>query len=225
MCIRDRLGTALFGIKYTVTYFWDMSTLGILENSDFAREWTIFYWAWWVAFGPLVGLFIARISKGRSLREIIFGMLFFGTLGTWMFYLILGGYAMNMELSGDMQVINNLNNLGHAATAINIVGSMDLSILMMVIFCTITVVFITTSYDSMSYVISYHVLKTDGNITSPHRNLRLLWAVILGILPAALVLYSDHSVALDLILITSLPLLFCYPLMAISIIRELKNFK
>ena len=89
-----------------------MSTLGILENSDFAREWTIFYWAWWVAFGPLVGLFIARISKGRSLREIIFGMLFFGTLGTWMFYLILGGYAMNMELSGDMQVINNLNNWG-----------------------------------------------------------------------------------------------------------------
>ena len=219
------LGTSLSGIKYTVTYFWDMSTLGILENSDFAREWTIFYWAWWVAFGPLVGLFIARISKGRSLREIIFGMLFFGTLGTWMFYLILGGYAMNMELSGDMQVINNLNNLGHAATAINIVGSMDLSILMMVIFCTITVVFITTSYDSMSYVISYHVLKTDGNITNPHRNLRLLWAVILGILPAALVLYSDHSVALDLILITSLPLLFCYPLMAISIARELKNFK
>ena len=219
------LGTSLSGIKYTVTYFWDMSTLGILENSDFAREWTIFYWAWWVAFGPLVGLFIARISKGRSLREIIFGMLFFGTLGTWMFYLILGGYAMNMELSGDMQVSNNLNNLGHAATAINIVGSMDLSILMMVIFCTITVVFITTSYDSMSYVISYHVLKTDGNITNPHRNLRLLWAVILGILPAALVLYSDHSVALDLILITSLPLLFCYPLMAISIIRELKNFK
>ena len=96
---------------------------------------------------------------------------------------------------------------------------------MLFIFCLITIVFITTSYDSMSYVISYHVLKTDGQSTSPHRNLRLSWAIILGILPAVLVLYSDHSVALDLILITSLPLMLVYPLMAISIMKELKNYE
>ncbi len=215
---------ALSGIQYSFVYFWNMSTLGIKENSDFAREWTIFYWAWWVAFGPLVGLFIARISKGRTLREIIFGMLFFGTLGTWLFYLVLGGYAMNGELSNEIKVIENLKDIGHANTAITVVNSMPFNYLMLFIFCVITIIFITTSYDSMSYVISYHVLRTDGEVTNPHRNLRLLWAVILGILPACLVLYSDHSVALDLILITSLPLLFCYPLMAISIVKELKNY-
>ena len=75
----------------------------------------------------------------------------------------------------------------------------------------------------MSYVISSHVLKTKGENKEPHKNLRLTWAIILGVLPAALVLYSDHSVALDLILITSLPLMFIYPLMAISIIRELRE--
>ena len=94
---------------------------------------------------------------------------------------------------------------------------------MLSIFCIITIVFITTSYDSMSYVISSHVLKTRGNVKEPHKNLRLLWAIILGVLPAVLVLYSDHSVALDLILITSLPLLFIYPLMALSIVKELKK--
>ena len=57
----------------------------------------------------------------------------------------------------------------------------------------------------------------------PHKNLRLTWAIILGVLPAVLVLYSDHSVALDLILIASLPLLFVYPLMALSIIKELRK--
>ena len=45
-----------------------------------------FYWAWWVAFGPLVGLFIARISKGRKPRQVILGMLFFGTIGTWLLF-------------------------------------------------------------------------------------------------------------------------------------------
>ena len=152
-------------------------------------------------------------------------MLFFGTIGTWLFYLILGGYSMNSYLSGELDVISNLKEIGHASTAITIVESLPLDNLMIFIFCAITVIFITTSYDSMSYVISYHVLKIDGKIKSPHRNLRLFWAIILGILPAALVLYSDHSVALDLILITSLPLLFCYPLMSIAIVRELKGYQ
>ena len=200
-----------------------MSTLGISKQSDFAKEWTIFYWAWWVAFGPLVGLFIARISKGRSIRQVILGMLFFGTLGTWIFYLVLGGYSMNGEINNELNIIQSMKDIGHAETAISVVNSLPMKSFMLLIFCLITIIFITTSYDSMSYVISSHVLKTKGENKEPHKNLRLTWAIILGVLPAALVLYSDHSVALDLILITSLPLMFIYPLMAISIIRELRE--
>ena len=218
---KELLKLSLSGIQYSFNYFWSMSTLGIREPSDFAKEWTIFYWAWWVAFGPLVGLFIARISKGRSLRQVIVGMLFFGTLGTWLFYLVLGGYSMNGELNNEINVVQNMKDIGHADTAISVITSLPASSIMLCIFCIITIVFITTSYDSMSYVISSHVLNIRGKIKEPHKNLRLAWAIILGILPAVLVLYSDHSVALDLILITSLPLLFIYPLMAVSIIREI----
>ena len=215
------LETSLSGLFFSVTHFWDMSTLGIREDSEFAEEWTIFYWAWWVAFGPLVGLFIARISKGRSLREVILGMLFFGTLGTWLFYMILGGFAMNLELSGEFVVTQSMNSVGHAETAIAVVKNLPFEVFMIFIFCLITIIFVTTSYDSMSYVISYHVLKTSNENKEPDKKLRLFWAVILGILPATLVIYSDHSVALDIILITSLPLMLIYPLMAISIYREL----
>ena len=213
--------TSVSGLLFSITHFWDMSTLGISEESQFAEEWTIFYWAWWVAFGPLVGLFIARISKGRTLRQVILGMLFFGTLGTWLFYMILGGYAMNLELSGEFSVIQSMNSYGHADTAIAVVKNLSFEILMVFIFCLITIIFVTTSYDSMSYVISYHVMKTSNENKEPDKKLRLFWAIILGILPAALVIYSDHSVALDIILITSLPLMLIYPLMAISIYREL----
>ena len=73
----------------------------------------------------------------------------------------------------------------------------------------------------MSYVIAYHVMKTSSTIKEPTKQLRLFWAITLGVLPATLVLYSDHSVALDIILITSLPLMLIYPLMAISICRDL----
>tara|TARA_B100000579_G_scaffold392945_1_gene369228 strand:- start:1132 stop:2652 length:1521 start_codon:yes stop_codon:yes gene_type:complete len=217
----ELIRSSFLGIKFSIIYFWDMSTLGISAPSDFAKEWTIFYWAWWVAFGPLVGLFIARISRGRSIRQVIWGMLIFGTLGTWLFYLVLGGYSMNGEINNELNVIQNMKELGHAETAISVINSLPMNVFMLIIFCIITIVFITTSYDSMSYVISSHVLKTEGNIRDPHKKLRLSWAIILGVLPAVLVLYSDHSVALDLILITSLPLLFIYPLMAFSIVREL----
>ena len=213
--------TSVSGLLFSVTHFWDMSTLGISEESQFAEEWTIFYWAWWVAFGPLVGLFIARISKGRTLRQVILGMLFFGTLGTWLFYMILGGFAMNLELSGEFSTIQSMNSFGHADTAIAVVKNLSFEILMVFIFCLITIIFVTTSYDSMSYVISYHVMKTSNEHKEPDKKLRLFWAIILGILPAVLVIYSDHSVALDIILITSLPLMLIYPLMAISILREL----
>ena len=213
--------TSASGLLFSITHFWDMSTLGISEKSQFAEEWTIFYWAWWVAFGPLVGLFIARISKGRTLRQVILGMLFFGTLGTWLFYMILGGFAMNLELSGEFSVIQSMNSFGHADTAIAVVKNLSFETLMVFIFCLITIIFVTTSYDSMSYVISYHVMKTSNENKEPDKKLRLFWAIILGILPAALVIYSDHSVALDIILITSLPLMLIYPLMAISIYREL----
>ena len=213
--------TSLSGLLFSITNFWDMSTLGISEESEFAEEWTIFYWAWWVAFGPLVGLFIARISRGRSLRQVILGMLLFGTLGTWLFYMILGGFAMNLELSGEFAVLQSMNSVGHADTAIAVVKNLPLETFMILIFCLITIIFVTTSYDSMSYVISYHVLKTSNENKEPDKKLRLFWALILGILPAALVIYSDHSVALDIILITSLPLMLIYPLMAISIYREL----
>ena len=62
------LSYSLSGVWYSIKYFFDMSTLGIVESSQFAQDWTIWYWAWWVAFGPIVGLFIARISKGRTVR-------------------------------------------------------------------------------------------------------------------------------------------------------------
>ena len=219
--ILSLIETSLSGLLFSITNFWDMSTLGISEESEFAEEWTIFYWAWWVAFGPLVGLFIARISRGRSLRQVILGMLLFGTLGTWLFYMILGGFAMNLELSGEFAVLQSMNSVGHADTAIAVVKNLPLETFMIFIFCLITIIFVTTSYDSMSYVISYHVLKTSNENKEPDKKLRLFWALILGILPAALVIYSDHSVALDIILITSLPLMLIYPLMAISIYREL----
>ncbi len=212
--------SAFNGLVFMFTHFWEMSTLGISEQSDFADTWTVFYWAWWVAFGPLVALFVARISKGRTLREVILGMLVFGALGSWLFFMILGGYSMELDVNKTLAV-SEITGSTHGDLAIAAINTMPFDTLMLFLFCGITVIFVITSYDSMSYVIAYHVQKNSSENKDPGKYLRLFWAVVLGILPAALIFYSSHQVALNLIILASLPLLVIYPLMAFSVFKEL----
>jgi len=218
------INSAFNGLVFMFAHFWEMSTLGIVEQSNFADTWTVFYWAWWVAFGPLVALFVARISKGRTLREVILGMLIFGALGSWLFFMILGGYSMELDINKTL-AISQITDTTHGDLAIAAISTMPFDTLMLFLFCGITIIFVITSYDSMSYVIAYHVQKNTSENKDPGRYLRLFWAIVLGILPAALIFYSSHEVALNLIILASLPLLAIYPLMAISVFKELNAKK
>ena len=88
--------TSLNGVGLMVQNFVRMNFwTDPFTESGFVESWTIFYWAWWVAFAPYVGLFITRISRGRTIRQVITGMLVFGSMGTWVFYMVIGNYALS----------------------------------------------------------------------------------------------------------------------------------
>jgi len=173
--------------------------------------------------GPQVGLFVTRVSKGRSLRQLITGMIFFGSLGCFLFYMILGNYAINLELSGQLAVSELLVNEGHRITATKVLLTLPFGSVFLFAYCLMVVIFIATSYDSVSYVIAYHVKRTSSEMNEPDRKMRLFWAFILAILPAALFIIDLNRVAMDVILLMSLPLLFICPVLAVSLVRTLKN--
>ena len=104
-----------------------------------------------------------------------------------------------------------------------VMGVLDTAMgkIILMVFCIMTLIFITTSYDSMSYVVAYHIQRNSSESKDPERSLRVFWAIVLGILPASLIIYSDHTVATDIILLTSVPLLFIYPLIAIATFKDL----
>ena len=81
-----------------------------LQNDQFV-EGGPFYWAWWLALGPFVGMFVCKISEGRTVRELIGGMLVWGSLGCALFFMILGNFTLNLELTGQMPVVAELNRL------------------------------------------------------------------------------------------------------------------
>ena len=91
-----------------------------LTDSRFVEDWSIFYWAWWVAVGPFMGIFIAKISGGRTIREVILGTIFFGASGCALFYMILGNYALNLELTGQLAILEMVK-AGNAAQAISLI--------------------------------------------------------------------------------------------------------
>jgi len=203
--------------------FAGMNTLGIIEKSKFADDWSIFYWAWWLALGPQVGLFVARVSKGRSLREVILGMLILGSLGCTLFFAIMGNYAINLELSGQMEVSSILANEGHQVAATKVILSLPFGKVFLFTYCLIVVIFIATSYDSVSYILASHIRKTGINYSEPTRSNRLFWAFVLAIIPACLFIIGSNRTAMDLILLMSPPILILSPIFVFSMVKTLRN--
>ena len=83
-----------------------------IDNTGFVGDWTVFYWAWWIAYGPFVGLFVTRISRGRTIREVVVGMLLLGSMGVWLFFLVLGNHSLGLQLSGELDVVGIMQSSG-----------------------------------------------------------------------------------------------------------------
>ncbi|WP_210240409.1 BCCT family transporter, partial [Amaricoccus solimangrovi] len=119
-----------------------------IGHSTFPRDWTIFYWAWWIAYAPMMGLFVARISRGRTIRELIVAELVWGSLGCWVFFAVWGGYALDLQLSGALDIGGILKAEGIPATVQAILGTLPMPWLVIPLFILLCFVFLATTLDS-----------------------------------------------------------------------------
>src|SRR5690554_1844454 len=94
----DALGRMLSNFFVMATWAEPFGGLATFSDTHFPQDWTIFYWAWWLVFSPSMGLFIARISKGRTIKQMVAGSIFFGSMGCFLFFTILGNYGMSLQL-------------------------------------------------------------------------------------------------------------------------------
>lgn len=194
-----------------------------LQDSRFVEDWTIFYWAWWIAVGPFMGIFVARISEGRTIRQIILGMLGFGTLGSAVYYAILGNYALWLELEEKLPVTEILADQGAPAAIVRVIASLPAGSILLAVFCVASVVFLATTYDSASYALASSTTESLRGDQEPARWLRLFWAVALGALPVALMRIGGLEPLRTASLVASLPLLVVFVLMAISLVKSLRE--
>ena len=168
--------------------FWSESW----EDGSWQNGWTIFYWAWWIAWGPFVGMFIGRISYGRTVREFVAGVLFVPILITFLWMSVFGGSALWIELFGAGGIAKAVQDNFSSAFFV-FLQQFPLSELTCAISIFVVVVFFVTSSDSGSLVID--MITAGGHIEPPVPQ-RIYWSWMEGAVAAAL-LFGGGLVALQ----------------------------
>lgn len=171
------------------------------RDSNWQGSWTVFYWAWWISWSPFVGMFIARISKGRTVREFILGVMIVPTLLSFLWMSVFGGAAIWLQASGAADIMSAVNE--NVATALfAMLGNFPLSQLLSVVGIILVTVFFVTSSDSGSLVVDH--LTSGGNLDSPVPQ-RVFWAIMEGVVAAVLLLGGGLSILQTAAITSGLP--------------------
>ncbi|MDO6612006.1 BCCT family transporter [Shewanella sp. 1_MG-2023] len=210
----DSIGRMLSNFFVMATWAEPFGGLGTFENTHFPQDWTIFYWAWWLVFAPSMGLFVARISRGRTIKQMISGAVFFGSLGCSMYFIILGNYGLSLQLSGQLDVVSILNTEGATRAIFAILEQLPFSTLVITVFTLLCIIFTATTFDSISYILA-SVVQT--NVTDdPLRWNRLFWAFTLSLMPSALMFMGGLATLQTAAIVGGLPLLVIAVMLMIS---------
>jgi choline/glycine/proline betaine transport protein len=198
-------------------------TTGAAFNShEWQGAWTLFYWGWWVSWSPFVGMFIARISRGRTIREFIAGVLLVPVLLSFVVFTVFGYTGINFELSGQEGIV--------AATEAQfefaffaMLEYLPIATISSIVAIVVITIFFVTSSDSGSLVNDIHA---SGGSINPHRATRIFWAVAEGAVAATLLVAAGEAglTAFQLsVLATGLPLTLLLIAMCVALVRSLRQ--
>lgn len=189
------------------------------SNTDWQGAWTIFYWAWWVSWSPFVGVFIARISRGRTIREFTLGVLLIPMMILFFWFTTFGGVAIHMELAGNFGLIEAVQaDTGSAIFKLieyyPFVKPITLLLVVMIM------LWFVTSSDSASLVVD---MLTAGGETNPPKIQRLFWATTEGLIAAILLAAGGLSALQAAAIVAGLPFALVIFVIMYALLRGLSR--
>ena len=189
------------------------------DDETWYHGWTIFYWAWWISWSPFVGMFIARVSRGRTVREFLIAVLLVPTLVTLVWMSAFGGTALFQATNGVGELANGISDVSLAM--FHMLEQLPLTGITSTLAIILVLVFFITSSDSGSLVIDN---ITAGGKTDAPKGQRVFWAALEGVI-AGVLLYGGGSTALSALqagaVATGLPFTLVLLLMCFSLYKGL----
>ena len=164
-----------------------------LRDNGFAQNWTVYYWAYWLVWCVATPFFIALISKGRTIRNTVFGSFGWGLAGTYMSFIILGNYGLAQQMKHGLDVTGFLGNGGEMYDAILMIfDTLPLPELALMLLVITMIAFYSTTLDGITYVASSYSYKQITAEEEPSRKIRGFWSLMLIFLPIGL-LFAENS--------------------------------
>ena len=188
------------------------------NDSDWQRRWTLFYWAWTISWAPYVGIFIARISRGRTIREFVAGVLFAPTAFTLIWFGIFGLSAIHVEMDGQIALAAQVEQ-DPSVAIFAFLETFPLATFSSALSVVIIVIFFTTSSDSASLVIDMLTRRDDQPSLVRQR---IFWAAAQGVIAATLLLAGGLDALQNVITALGLPFCILLVFMAVALFRALR---
>ena len=209
-----------------VRYVGDFVAMSSFRGDDgWLNGWTLFFWGWFIGYGPLMAMFVARISRGRTLRQMVLLIAVISPLVTCLWFTIIGGSGLAFELSNPGSVSGPFTGFNLPAALIAITQQLPFGFTISVLFLVLTTLFVATTGDSMTYAVSMVMSGHDN----PPRGVRVFWSLMMGVVAALLISMGDGGInALQSFIVVTavpvslilLPSLWNAPLIARRMARE-----
>lgn len=214
-----KIGTQGMG-EFLTTFFAKSTYLGVDSGEDWSRWWSIFYWAVWIAYAPVVGVFLTRLCYGRTIREFLVVNLFGPALFGIIWFTVFGGTALDMQLSGSFDIASALAANGTESAVFAFFSQMPLGTLLVVVFLVVILISFVTMADSMTAASAILSTGDSGSDEEPPLFMKLVWGLIMGALAYVMICFAGVDGVKMLGTLASFPLLF---LMIVFIVSMLKG--
>ncbi len=197
-----------------------------MRETGFAQNWTVYYWAYWLVWCVATPFFIALISKGRTLRNVVYGTFGWGLAGTYMSFMILGGYGLAQQLKHGVDAIGFIGNGGEMYDAVLMIfDTLPLPAVALMLLVVTMIAFYSTTLDGITYVTSSYSYNHISPDEEPARNIRAFWSVMLILLPIALLFAQNSLYSLQgVTIIAAFPVGILLVLIVISFFKDCNKF-
>ena len=165
--------------------------------------WTVFFWGWFLGYGPLMAMFVARISRGRTIRQMVLLISVVAPIITTFWFTIVGGSGLAFELANPGVISEPFTGFNLPAALLAITEQLPMGFLISVLFLILTTIFVATTGDSMTYAVSMVMTGTD----QPQSSIRVFWGIMMGVVAALLISIGSGGISAlqSFIVITAVP--------------------
>ncbi|MGB0467494.1 MAG: BCCT family transporter [Pontibacterium sp.] len=165
--------------------------------------WTVFFWGWFLGYGPLMAMFVARISKGRTIREMVLLISVVAPVITCFWFTIVGGSGLAFELATPGVISEPFTGFNLPAALLAITEQLPMGFFISVLFLILTTIFVATTGDSMTYAVSMVMTGTDH----PQTSVRIFWGIMMGVMAALLISIGSGGISAlqSFIVVTAVP--------------------